>query len=114
MRPEDGSRRRGGEALAALAIMGACVLTALAMRRGCGPPAEAGACQRILERYVEARVRQLDPKASASTITASRAASERAAIRSRGLARCDATLRAEAARCALEAGDADAIERCLQ
>lgn len=108
------SRTRVGEAVAAVAIMAGCLIGALVIRRGCGPRAEAGTCERILDRYVEARVRQLDAKPSASSIASSRAASEREAIRSNGLARCDDTLRAEAAKCALEAGDADAIERCLQ
>jgi hypothetical protein len=94
--------------------MAACIVSALAFRRGCGPPADAGTCERILERYVEARVRQLDPKPSAGAIASSRAASEREAVRSKSLIRCDESLRAEAARCALDAGDADAIERCLQ
>jgi hypothetical protein len=105
---------RGGEAIAAIAVMAACLAGALIMRRGCGARAEVGTCGRILDKYVEARVRQLDAKPSASTIAASRAESEREAIRSKGLRRCDDTLRAEAAKCALEAGDADAIERCLQ
>ena len=105
---------RSGEALAAIAVMLACLVGALVMRRGCGPLTEAGTCERILDRYVDARLRQLDAKPSASSIASSRAASERAAIRAKGLARCDDTLRAEAAKCALEADDADAIERCLQ
>jgi len=106
--------RRTAEALAVAAVVLGCGTATIALRVGWGPRAQDGACAEILDRYVEARVRQLDPKPSASAVAASRAESSREALRSGGLAHCCKNLRAEAARCALEAGDADAIERCLQ
>lgn len=106
--------RGGADSLAIAAIIAACVGGAVSLRLGCGARAAPGACKAILDRYVAARVRQLDPKPSASAIAASVAASEREAVRTRELTICDETLRADAAACALGAGDADAMERCLQ
>lgn len=112
--PSANAARRKAEALAIAAVLVSCSTAAIAFRAGCGPRADGGACAEILDRYVEARIRQVDPKPSASAVALSRAQSRREALGSGALDLCGENMRAEAARCALEAGDADAIERCLQ
>lgn len=100
---------------AVLAVVIGCVAALLVGRSTIGQAAAPpDACAEILRRYADARLRQADPRPSASAIAAHRAEVEQRAQRSSRFARCPRALPADAAACALAAGDADQIERCLQ
>lgn len=113
--PQALERRRSPEMAGVLAVVVACVAALLAARSGVGvAAAPPEACAEILRRYADARLRQADPRPSASAFAAHRAEVEQRAQRSSRFARCPRALPADAAACALAAGDADQIERCLQ
>jgi len=108
-------RHRGREMAGVLAVVLVCVAGLLVVRWGVGAErARPEACAEILRRYADARLRQADPQPSPSALATQRAAATQRASRSTRFARCPRELPAEAAACALAAGDADQIERCLQ
>jgi hypothetical protein len=113
--PRELTARRTPEMVAVLAIVVACVgALAFAHFRPGDEPAPPEACAEILRRYADARMRQADPRPTASALAAQRAAAQRRAERSPRFERCPRAMRARDAECALAAGDADQIERCLQ
>lgn len=113
--PRELTARRTPEMVAVLGVVVACVsVLAVAVLRPGEEPAPPEACAEILRRYAEARLRQADPRPSASALAAQRAAAQRRAERSPRFERCPRALLREEAECALGAGDADQIERCLQ
>lgn len=113
--PAELQRRHVPEMMGVLAVVVACVGgVALSRFRPGEEMAPPDACAEILRRYAEARLRQADPKPSTSALVEQRAAANRRAERSARFARCPRALPATDAACALAAGDADQIERCLQ
>lgn len=87
-------------------VAGRAVLRRLSPR----PPAEA--CVALLDRYVELVLRSATPEPAASDV-AERKAMAREAAGERGFVRCEADLTQAEVACALKAGSADDLERCL-
>ncbi len=113
--PAELQRRHVPEMVGVLAVVVACVGgVALTLVRPGEATAAPEACEEILRRYAEARLRQADPKPSTSALVEQRAAAQRRAEQSARFARCPRAIPATDAACALAAGDADQIERCLQ
>jgi hypothetical protein len=102
-----------GSMLGVLAVIATCTGAAATLRSTHGATPE-GACDEILRRYADARLRQADPEPTKAAAAAQREAVERRAERSARFGRCEETVGEERARCALAAGNADEIERCLQ
>jgi hypothetical protein len=113
--PDALERRRSPEMAAVLMVVVAIAAAVLVARSSVGEAsAPPEACREILRRYADARLRQADPRPSASALAAHRADVLERAERSSRFGRCPRALSAAAAECALAAGDADQIERCLQ
>ncbi|MGK4002313.1 hypothetical protein WMF31_06800 [Sorangium sp. So ce1036] len=96
----------------AIVLLVAGVVAGRAALRRLAPRPSPEACAALLDRYVELVLRAATPEPAPSMV-AERQALARNAAGERGFARCEADLtRAEVA-CALEAGSADDLERCL-
>ncbi|KYF71363.1 hypothetical protein BE15_27200 [Sorangium cellulosum] len=80
--------------------------------RGLAPRPSPDACAALLDRYVELVLRAATPEPAASLV-AERQALAREAAGERGFVRCEADLTQAEVACALQAGNADDLERCL-
>jgi hypothetical protein len=95
--------------LAILVLVGS-VVAGRALLRRFAPHPSAAECSTLLEHYAGLVARATSPSAP---LVAERKAMARSAFHERGFARCEVDLtRAEVA-CALQAGNADDLERCL-
>jgi hypothetical protein len=88
------------------------VLAGRAALRRAAPRPSAEACAALLDRYVELVLRAANPAPAASEVAA-RTAMAREAAGKRGFVRCEADLTQAEVACALQAGTADDLERCL-
>ncbi|MDC0685861.1 MULTISPECIES: hypothetical protein [Sorangium] len=88
------------------------ILVGRAALRRAAPRPSAEACAALLDRYVELVLRAANPEPAASQV-AERTAMAREAAGERGFVRCEADLTQAEVACALQAGTADDLERCL-
>lgn len=96
----------------AIVLIVVSVVAGRAVLRGLAARPSPDECAALLDRYVELVLRAATPEPAAAQI-AERKALAREAAGERGFVRCEADLtRAEVA-CALQAGNADDLERCL-
>ncbi|WP_437672798.1 hypothetical protein [Sorangium sp. So ce131] len=96
----------------AIVLLVVSVVAGRAALRGLAPRPTAEACSALLERYVELVLRAATPEPAPSVI-AERQALAREAAGERGFVRCEAELTQAEVACALQAGNADDLERCL-
>jgi hypothetical protein len=97
--------------LAIVALVVGVVAGRSVLRRLSTHPSPAE-CAALLERYAELVARAVDPVPAPSAI-ARRKEAARVAARERGFSRCEAELTQAEVACALQAGSADDLERCL-
>lgn len=116
--PREGSkpgRATRTDVLATLAIIGATAIAVggpmLARRLSAHPTPEQ--CAELLERYAEHVAHAVDPKPSASALAERRALARAAASERASLSRCVSDLTLSEVECAMRAGGADELERCL-
>ncbi|WP_437597827.1 hypothetical protein WMF28_34525 [Sorangium sp. So ce590] len=93
-----------------LLVIGVVAGRAALRRLSARPSPEA--CAALLDRYVELVLRAAAPEPAASDV-AERQAMARKAAGERGFVRCEADLTQAEVSCALKAGSADDLERCL-
>lgn len=112
---DQGTRERAvSDVLATLAIVAVVIGAALAprvYRRLAAHPSQTE-CAALLDHYVELVARAAQPEPAASAIAERRAAA-RAASATQGFSRCEDDLTRDEVTCALGAGNADDLERCL-
>jgi hypothetical protein len=97
--------------LAILTVLGGAVGGRALLRRFSERPSPEE-CTALLDRYVELCVRAAMPQPVPS-ILADRRAAARTLAGERGFVRCEADLTRTEVACALQAGSADDLERCL-
>ncbi|WP_437925483.1 hypothetical protein WMF37_41520 [Sorangium sp. So ce291] len=93
-----------------LLVVGVVAGRAALRRLAARPSPEA--CAALLDRYVELVLRAATPEPAASQV-AERKALAREAAGERGFVRCEADLTQAEVACALQASNADDLERCL-
>ncbi|WP_437809713.1 hypothetical protein [Sorangium sp. So ce1078] len=96
----------------AIVLLVVGVVAGRAALRRLSPRPSPEACAALLDRYVELVLRAATPEPAASEL-AERKAMAREAAGERGFARCEADLTQAEVACALGAGNADDLERCL-
>ncbi|WP_437315060.1 hypothetical protein [Sorangium sp. So ce385] len=96
----------------AIVLLVVGVVAGRAALRRLSPRPTAEACAALLDRYVELALRAATPEPAVSEV-AERKAMARAAAGERGFVRCEADLTQAEVACALQAGNADDLERCL-
>jgi hypothetical protein len=93
-------------------VVGAVVVARV--RHALAPHATAAQCAALLDRYVEHLAHAAEPAPAASTIAAERAEARARAATDARFARCPDELTAAQASCAMDAHDADELERCIE
>ena len=97
--------------LAIVALVGS-VVAGRAMLRRFGPHPSPADCATLVDHYTELVAHAVSPTPAASMV-AERKGMVRTALDEHGFARCEVELTQADVACALQAGNADDLERCL-